>query len=266
MESENNEEIQDYDSYLSRMKKSIDDKIFFTSYLGLIDSFVDFGCADGELLKRVHELCPQLQLFGIDNSSSMISMSEPNSSVYQSILSDLPIVPTGTEGLSALNLSSVLHEVYNYGDYEYIKSFMQALKDSEYEYIFIRDMYYKNFTRRQCLVDVDYLSQAIYAYGDTNQIIDFEKIYGRICQDKQRAIHFLLKYTYKENWRREVEENYFSVDFDNFLYQLENKYKCIHYEYYVNQFIARRIRRDFHIDFYQPTHIKVVLKKSRMKI
>lgn len=259
--------INDYDKYLTRMKSSLDDKIFFTDYLDEIDTLVDFGCADGELLNRVHQLAPQLKLVGVDSDPNMIDKTKER--CYEQILSNLPKYCPAEGERVALNLSSVLHEVYHYNkdNFEYLVKFLDCLNNTKYDYIFIRDMYYsekKYWISRYCQERDDMLYNVL-KYGDKSQIEDYKKIYNSINTRKDLT-HFLLKYTYKENWDREVREDYFSVDFDEFIKSLDLNYKCIHYEHYMNKFIANRIKKDFKIDFYQPTHIKVVLKRYPYQI
>jgi hypothetical protein len=256
-------EIKNYDKYLTRMKRSIDDKIFFTEYLDDLDTLVDFGCANGELLSRVHELAPHLKLVGVDKNPVIVSKDKKP--CYTQIISDLPEYTPEKGERTALVLSSVLHEVYHYNkkdNPQYLINFIKCLNESKYDYIFIRDMFYKErkyWINRYC-DEVRVMRKAISEYGDKKQIEDYKKIYGDVWEKKDLT-HFLLKYTYKENWDREVRENYFSVDFDEFIESLDHNFKCIYYEHFLNRFIAKRIKKDFKLDFYQPTHIKVVLKR-----
>ena len=58
--------IANYDGYLSGMKKSLEDKLFFEKWLSDAEALVDFGCADGTLLAEIHNRYPKLKLSGID--------------------------------------------------------------------------------------------------------------------------------------------------------------------------------------------------------
>ena len=47
--------INDYNVYSSGMKKSIKDKLFFEGLVEHVDTVIDFGCADGQMLKQLYE-------------------------------------------------------------------------------------------------------------------------------------------------------------------------------------------------------------------
>lgn len=52
--------IKNYDSYISGMKKSSADKLFWMSKIEEIDTVVDFGCADGTLIREMNSEMPDL--------------------------------------------------------------------------------------------------------------------------------------------------------------------------------------------------------------
>lgn len=51
--------INNYNVYSSGMKKSIKDKLFFEGLVEHIETIIDFGCADGQILKQLHEDFPE---------------------------------------------------------------------------------------------------------------------------------------------------------------------------------------------------------------
>ena len=132
--------IEDYASYNTGMKKSLKDKLFFTEWLDNIDALVDFGCADGAMLEAVREINPDIDLAGIDMNEIMLHKIKVP--CVRKICSDLPKDNGRRYINTALNLSSVLHEVYSYGSPEYIKNFWSTINEEKYSYIFIRDMMY----------------------------------------------------------------------------------------------------------------------------
>lgn len=71
--------INNYEVYNHGMKKSIKDKLFFEGLIDeSIDTFVDFGCADGQILKQVHEDFPDWNLIGIDCDEEMLEIANEN--------------------------------------------------------------------------------------------------------------------------------------------------------------------------------------------
>ena len=55
--------IQDYDIYTARMQKSVYDKMFFVDKIfdDSIDTVIDFGCGDGELILHLHTYMPEVR-------------------------------------------------------------------------------------------------------------------------------------------------------------------------------------------------------------
>lgn len=60
-------EIANLKVYNDNMRKSLLDKAYFLSFVDS-DTFIDFGCADGSLLKHIHEMFPDKKLIGYDIS------------------------------------------------------------------------------------------------------------------------------------------------------------------------------------------------------
>lgn len=54
-------EIANLKVYNDNMRKSLLDKAYFLSFVDS-DTFIDFGCADGSLLKHIHEMFPDKKL------------------------------------------------------------------------------------------------------------------------------------------------------------------------------------------------------------
>ena len=55
------ETIKDFDGYLRRMRNGMDDKLWWVKHSNH-DFIVDYGCADGTLLKHVREIHPDYTL------------------------------------------------------------------------------------------------------------------------------------------------------------------------------------------------------------
>lgn len=70
-------EIANLKVYNDNMRKSLLDKAYFLSFVDS-DTFIDFGCADGSLLKHIHEMFPDKKLIGYDISPEMLQIAEKN--------------------------------------------------------------------------------------------------------------------------------------------------------------------------------------------
>lgn len=138
-------EIANLKVYNDNMRKSLLDKAYFLSFVDS-DIFVDFGCADGSLLKHIHEMFPDKTLIGYDISADMLHIAEQNLqgcnvALYNDFQSVMSLIK-GTKGESnaTLILSSVIHEVYSYGDTLSVNVFWEQVFSGCFKYIAIRDL------------------------------------------------------------------------------------------------------------------------------
>ena len=66
--------LNNVDIYVRRMQKSLMNKMFFVDKIfEPIDNIVDFGCADGALIRAMQYLFPEYNYVGYDISEEMIS-------------------------------------------------------------------------------------------------------------------------------------------------------------------------------------------------
>lgn len=251
------EKIKDYEVYNLGMKKSIRDKLFWE---GLIDDFVhgicDFGCADGQLLKVVHQDFPDWKLYGIDNDPLMVEMANetiPESHVYPK-LSEM--VLQGGNYNHILNISSVIHEVYSYCSEDQIDEFWDNIFDIGFRYVAIRDFMPSKTINGSADIN-DY--HKILTRADHKQLSDFENIWGSV-QDRKNMIHFLMKYRYTVNWSREVRENYFPITIEDLFSKIPEEYEIVYFNHFILPFNREKIRDDFDIELKENTHIKMLLK------
>lgn len=54
-------QISDINIYMSRMAKSCEDKLFFMNKISKVKNIVDFGCADGTLIREMNKVLPRKQ-------------------------------------------------------------------------------------------------------------------------------------------------------------------------------------------------------------
>lgn len=259
--------ISDFDHYTTEMKKSLIDKMFFMDKLdGSVRAILDFGCADGQLIGFLAALFPEEQFAGYDLSPDMVAAARENckgldNAVFfsdfnetMSFLREKGISPAET----AVNLSSLIHEVYSYGTPDSIEEFWHRINDSGFGYITIRDMCLDRTAHRPALKE-DVLK--VRRGCSAEMIEDFEKRHGSLS-DNYNLIHFLMKYRYIQNWERECAEDYLPLTLDRFAGNLSDGYEIIYFDHYILPFLAGTVKKDIGITLKDYTHIKFILKKK----
>ncbi len=250
------DEVKNLDVYIHRMEKSLMDKLFFIDKIyDPITSILDFGCANGVLVKAMSQLFPEHDYIGYDISEEMIKKAReyaPECTFYQN-WDDMKISPEST----LINISSTVHEVYAYGTKESVSEFWDRVFNSGFKYIAIRDMM---------------LSESAYVPSDPadvekarglfpEKLAEYESIWGSI-EEGFNLIHYLLKYRYTENWEREVNENYLPITVEQMRALIPSHYEIIYQEHYVLPFIHQSIYNDCGIDLKNATHFKLLLKRK----
>jgi hypothetical protein len=248
--------ISDLDIYLTRMQRSILDKMFFIDKVfEPFEYILDFGCANGELIKAMKPMFPDYRYIGYDISPEMIDAACKNVSDAQFYDNwdriDIPFDE------SLINISSTIHEVYSYGGENDIELFWNRVFGSGFKYVTIRDMMFsqaENIPVRQ--EQLEAIRNSIYA----EWLESFENIWGNITNQCQ-LVHFLLKYKYTQNWDREVHENYFPVFTEDLMKRIPNSYRLVYKDVFTLPYTSWQIRKDFGLELTEHTHIKLILEK-----
>ena len=257
--------IQDYDIYTARMQKSVYDKMFFVDKIfdDSIDTVIDFGCADGELILHLHTFMPDVRFIGYDIDETMLERARervPFAEFYSN-WNDINVDPDRT----IVNLSSVIHEIYHYANDGDIAVFWQRILAPGFAYITIRDMFKNDID----LPAGDRWRQNVIDAGYGKQLDDFEKCWGKIKTTNQKN-HFLLKYKYKENWDREVSENYMPITVGELKHTVTHYMPYGVYEIdYENfsplPFIVNQIGKDLNLNMESfPTHLRIIFRKESL--
>lgn len=253
--------IRNLEDYNARMHKSLYDKAFAIDYIDEdVKIILDYGCADGALTKYMAQLTPEVTYIGYDPDPGMVdeaySKGAPDNCL--NFIDSLTELSTYSTNFSSgiINLSSVLHEIVHYGGDEEVEKLTNFIKEQNFKYVAIRDFYIPNTYQLANPVDV----AKVRARGDINQIASFEEMYGSIGE-KANFLHFLLKYTFTDNWEREVREDYSPYTIGYIYNLLKDKYDLIFYHEYILPYTKDRIFRDFEVDIKDTTHMKMVLKR-----
>ena len=256
------EGIKDYKVYDEGMRKSLRDKLFFEGLIEEVDTLIDYGCADGTLLKQVQEDFPSWNLIGIDMDEKMVdhAMAKCWGPVYYHCdripADDLKKVSEN----AIFVLSSVIHEIYSYSSTEVINNFWNDLFNLGVKYISIRDMMTSNSSYRNSDIN-DVMKIRNRCRRDI--INDFEKVWGSL-NNQYNLIHFLLKYQYvnSPSWNREILENYLPLTIEELMSKIpSDKYRITYYEHYVLPYTKNRIMKEEGIELKDNTHIKLILER-----
>jgi hypothetical protein len=115
--------------------------------------------------------------------------------------------------------------------------------------------------------DIDELSkthefEAIKANAKTALLNSFVGRWGSL-KLKRNLIHFLLKYRYEENWKREVRENYLPVTVEDFLKRLRKpQYRISYFRHIQYYHFTDCVKEDFGIEIQEATHLKIILNRK----
>lgn len=237
-----NTEFNDHKHYNQEMAKSAYDKLAFVNKIyENIDLIVDFGCADGTVTRFIQLFYPGVKVIGYD----LPEIIEQNADVLKATGTDYSISPEAIANIvtryhhegkkSLLVMNSVHHEIFNYMaketklslDGKDIPGYDRLLKfwyNIGFDYIFIRDMNIKIPTSGK-YVDLipEFFMKLHKKLIDnsefTERYISFTDVYNNEKplnpldkEDQEKMVHFLLKCRYKENWDRELHEDYTAHD------------------------------------------------------
>lgn len=269
------EPIKDYDAYQHRMNKSLIDKLFFADKIPDDTSvIIDYGCADGTLLRAMRSIFPTAILIGYDIDEKMIEKSAKGENreniVYHSNW-NLLMAAVGrirsdffTKGLkykSAVVASSLIHEVYSYGTPEQVTGFWNEIFNSDFDYICIRDMMVSMPVDRPS--DINDVVRVLRKFHRTKPLLDFQANWGSI-ENNKNLVHFLLKYKYlTPNWDREVKENYIPLYREDFLALIPEAYTVTFHEHFTLPYLMENVLNDMGVVLKDPTHIKIILSRRR---
>ncbi|MBR6718514.1 MAG: methyltransferase domain-containing protein [Oscillospiraceae bacterium] len=250
--------ISDLNIYLTRMQRSILDKMFFMDKVFEPFRYVlDFGCANGELIKAMKPMFPEYEYIGYDISPEMIEAARrhvPDAQFFDSW--DRISIPFAE---SLINISSTIHEVYSYCDETDIDIFWDRVFGSGFQYVTIRDMMYAR--AEDIPVRRDQLA-AVRQSDCAEWLESFENVRGKI-ETQRQLVHFLLKYKYTQNWEREVHENYFPVYTEDLMKRIPDSYRLVYKDVFTLPYTAWQIRKDFGFTLTEHTHIKLILERIR---
>lgn len=256
------------DIYTTEMAKSVWDKAFFMDKIPSAKCVIDFGCADGAMIRYLSTLYPDITFIGYDINRELIDMARKTPPFNANLIYFCGI----WEGLSDLeeylfdhfkdqkiciNFSSVLHEVYSStGGIETIQELIDKLKPC---YITIRDMYCDEPLTFTKIEDMKLLWGQLPAYY-TAEFIDK---CGCILTWRNMT-HLLMKLQWIDNgWEDELKENYYSWNIDKFIDDIGGKYITSFECRYQLPYLGEKWKKEY--GWYNPdihTHAQFILRRD----
>lgn len=266
--------IKNPQKYCESMSQSSADKLFFLHELNIsdYDVIVDIGCADGTLISQMAEnieSSKQILFIGIDKDKRLVNAGLNKSYNNKSVLLfnlDLEedLLDEEKEEAyairqycqSATNMllvcSSVLHE-FNFLSSPFFSSLCLLANT-----IVVRDM---KAPVIQGPIDGTTRARVIQNFPK-ELLVPFEEKFGRI--DNTRTLYrFFLMYKWKEDWAKELEEDYFSIKWQDLKEWLSNLNFHVAYEKdYILPYIKKEIMNRFSHKMRQPTHKQIIFDRN----
>jgi len=261
----------DLDIYTTEMAKSVWDKAFFMDKIPGAKCIIDFGCADGAMIRYLSSLYPDITFIGYDISEELVERARKTppinsnvayySGVWKNLdelmeMATIQFVPDEI----CINFSSVLHEVYSStGGIETIQELIDKLKP---RYITIRDMY--------CDEELPYnkdffniVDQLQYNKKTISYVNEFVNTFGLLKSWKELT-HLLMKLQWIDNgWEDELKENYYSWTIDKFISDIGGNYIPSFDCRYQLPYLGEKWKKEY--GWYNPdihTHAQFILRRD----
>lgn len=248
--------INNIDIYNKRMELGWEDKLFFLNYINP-DVIVDFGCADGSIIKKMKNYT-NADIVGYEPDEKMISLCRSNVGNICELTDNWNQVQNLIKDKkeSCVLLSSVIHEVYSYSKTNEIKEFWNEIFSGSFKWVCIRDMMpSKNINNE---IGLQNNISSVKSKAPKDLLLSYESIWGKI-DNYISLMHFLLKYKYVENWNREVKENYFPITVEDFKSIIPNNYRIVYENHFQLPHHKEQFKKDFGIEINKKTHSKFIL-------
>lgn len=257
----------DLSIYTTEMAKSVWDKAFFMDKIPGTKCVIDFGCADGAMIRYLSSLYPDITFIGYDINRELIDMAHATPpfnanliyccGIWEGIDDLMEFVTTRFKPTEiCINFSSVLHEVYSStGGIEVIQRLIDSLQP---RYITIRDMYCDEslpFTVPS--FDTVWGPLPYYACRE------FTECFGNVNTWRDMT-HLLMKLQWVDNgWEDELKENYYSWNIDKFIDDIGGEYITSFECHYQLPYLGEKWKKEY--GWYNPdihTHAQFILRRD----
>lgn len=256
----------DTGAYNEKLRASLVDKLFFMQHLGdKVGLWVDFGCADGAVLRAVrNKTFFQNQYVGYDSDPVQIMACRANGIPATSdrmAIARLFRCAKQEGHKSVLILSSVIHELRSQG--MTLASIMDMVADWDPDYVVIRDFALDEH-EYDVPVPLGNITK-VREHTHPDERWEFISRYGRI-ETRAEMIHFLLKYQFAtdtEDWEKELQEDYIGTSAQVYDRLGEfHGYHQLHYDHSPLPHFQRWVRKVFGFELTSATHVKLILERT----
>lgn len=257
------------DIYTTEMSKSVWDKAFFMDKIPGVKCVIDFGCADGAMVRYLAPLFPDTMFVGFDISEELITRARASIPFYANNIffgnyNDV-ITFVKDKYISSelcINFSSVLHEVFS--STGGIESIQQLIGELNPRYITIRDMYCDEKLPFLNGIEKDIVDAIVHhgtRYFEAAQ--KFARKFGLI-NDWHDMTHLLMKLQWVDNgFDDELKEDYYSWNIDDFIDEIGGGYIPAFDCRYQLPYLAEKWKNEY--GFYNPdihTHAQFILRRD----
>lgn len=266
--------IANNDIYLERMKAGLYDKTWWVDKIGPnTTTIIDYGCACGDLFRFIEDMFPdKFKFIGIETNEKFLVNAYTEADYYR----DIHDVECDWEH-TVLVMNSVIHEIYSYLSDSAFRKILNYVFDKGVAHVAIREM------------DLSYVKD------DDNEIVNWATDVAIVASNKyekqwvehlctyptneknhiEQAVEFVLKYRYRENWAREVNERYLHTEMIGDIGHAMSRYnfhnensngKFYYFDYELPFYIPQQIDRIVADFGYFPdglnTHVKLLISKG----
>lgn len=255
--------IVSHDCYNAELKKPIHEKLWFADKVDA-DIFVDFGCADGAVMKALADMSNHARAYiGYDIDPDQCAAGRQNfpEALFTDNWAEIEaLMAAWPHRRKCLILSSVVHELLSDAAFDLAGWWKRV--SCLFDTIVVRDMTLSERTSTQQTPDIWLRALAVHAQSDagfSSRMKSFESAWGSLAVMKS-FMHFILKYRYAANWTREVAENYVPLNAEDMMAVFTaNGFDLSYSEHAILPWLQQRVHADFGIRLSEPTHIKMIL-------
>lgn len=246
--------MRDFLEYYKSMGANITEKIDFVIdelKVNKYQTVIDFGCADGQVLRALAPLFPNITFVGYDINRTVIENNIKLNSIDNiNYVYNIKQI-TYSSDLTMVMFSSVLHEVFTFLNTFEISKILDFVKDMKA--IAIRDMFFhkQKDSPEVYKDDGSEIFKKFQEYHKTNR----DEIIGA-----ENIVEYLLKKRYLTNFNEEVKEKYFSVPWKELKYTFHSQgFRQVYLNEYMNEFLLSKISNLNKYTYF--THCKTIYKK-----
>ncbi len=257
--------IVSHDCYNAELKKPIQEKLWFADKVDA-DIFVDFGCADGAVMKELAQISSQPRAYiGYDIDPDQCAAGRVNfpEALFTDNWADIEaLLAISPHHRKCLILSSVVHELLSDAAFD-LSGWWQKIS-CMFDMVVIRDMALSKSASTQETPSRWRYALGVRAENDVGfgrRMKSFESAWGDLA-GMTSFMHFMLKYRYAANWEREVAENYVPLSAEDMIDTFTTSDFTLSYrEHAILPWLQQRVYADFGIRLSEATHIKMILNR-----